>query len=79
MTIDWGKVDEKGNAINENSKSKSITLNESLLPAKWTRVSIVLETLPTSNVRISHYNSIKDHHVFRWLRAVIPQLIPEFK
>lgn len=30
---------------------------------------IVLETLPTSNVRISHYNSIKDHHVFRWLRV----------
>ncbi|HFG1893181.1 TPA: hypothetical protein ACGF3M_003352 [Vibrio cholerae] len=28
---------------------------------------IVLETLPTSNVRISHYNSIKEHHVFRWL------------
>ncbi|EIO3977834.1 hypothetical protein LQK36_001628 [Vibrio vulnificus] len=28
---------------------------------------VVLETLPTSNVRISHYNSIKAHHVFRWL------------
>ncbi len=28
---------------------------------------IVVETLPTSNVRISHYKSIKEHHVFRWL------------
>ncbi|EIZ1353381.1 hypothetical protein V4T56_003320 [Vibrio vulnificus] len=28
---------------------------------------VVLETLPTSNVRISHYNSVKEHHVFRWL------------
>lgn len=30
---------------------------------------LVLETLPTSNVRISHYKSIKEHHVFRWLRV----------
>ncbi|GAD02665.1 hypothetical protein AALB_2745 [Agarivorans albus MKT 106] len=32
-----------------------------------TEKHIVLETLPTSNVRISHYNSIKEHHLFRWL------------
>ncbi|WP_421183949.1 hypothetical protein [Aeromonas dhakensis] len=32
---------------------------------------LVLETLPTSNVRISHYESIKEHHVFRWMQ--IPQ------
>lgn len=29
--------------------------------------SIVIEVLPTSNVRISHYNSIKEHHIFRWI------------
>ncbi len=28
---------------------------------------VVVETLPTSNVRISHYKSINEHHVFRWL------------
>lgn len=28
---------------------------------------IVIETLPTSNVRISHYDSISQHHIFRWL------------
>ncbi|WDE04644.1 hypothetical protein SG34_025485 [Thalassomonas viridans] len=28
---------------------------------------IVIETLPTSNVRISHYDSITQHHIFRWL------------
>ena len=28
---------------------------------------VIIETLPTSNVRISHYNSIYQHHVFRWL------------
>lgn len=34
---------------------------------------IVVETLPTSNVRISLYKSITEHHVFRWLQ------IPERK
>lgn len=29
---------------------------------------IVLEALPTSNVRISHYKSMKEHHIFRWLQ-----------
>ena len=28
---------------------------------------IVLEVLPTSNVRISFYDTHKDHHIFRWL------------
>lgn len=29
---------------------------------------VIIETLPTSNVRISHYNSIEQHHIFRWLK-----------
>ncbi|NOH84680.1 hypothetical protein F0249_12725 [Vibrio sp. 03-59-1] len=29
---------------------------------------VVIETLPTSNVRISHYKCIEEHHVFRWLQ-----------
>ncbi|MBB4254800.1 hypothetical protein [Rhizobium sp. BK008] len=28
---------------------------------------VVIETLPTSNVRISAYDSLKEHHLFRWL------------
>lgn len=28
---------------------------------------IVIETLPTSNVRIGHYDDISDHHIFRWI------------
>lgn len=30
---------------------------------------IIIETLPTSNVRISHYNSMKEHHIFRWIQV----------
>lgn len=29
---------------------------------------VIIETLPTSNVRISHYDSIEQHHIFRWLK-----------
>jgi len=28
---------------------------------------IVIETMPTSNVRISHYNDYSEHHIWRWL------------
>ena len=30
---------------------------------------VVIETLPTSNVRISHYHSIREHHIFRWMQV----------
>ncbi|WP_342755485.1 hypothetical protein AAGQ96_10560 [Pantoea sp. MBD-2R] len=30
---------------------------------------VVIETLPTSNVRISHYSSISEHHIFRWMQV----------
>ncbi|KAA0570263.1 hypothetical protein [Azospirillum sp. Sh1] len=29
--------------------------------------NVVIETLPTSNVRISFYRTFKEHHAFRWL------------
>ncbi|WP_148044062.1 hypothetical protein [Massilia aurea] len=29
---------------------------------------IIVETLPTSNVRMTAYQNIEDHHVFRWLK-----------
>jgi outer membrane murein-binding lipoprotein Lpp len=47
-TIDWGKVDEKGSPINEQAKSKEITLNEPLLPGAWTKSSVVLDGVPAS-------------------------------
>jgi len=31
---------------------------------------IAIETMPTSNLRISFYESYKDHHIFRWLDEV---------
>lgn len=37
---------------------------------------IAIETMPTSNVRISVYNTYKEHHIFRWLGLIDK---PEYK
>ncbi|SBS31567.1 Adenosine deaminase [Marinomonas spartinae] len=33
------------------------------------RRHVVIESLPTSNVRISHYDRMEEHHLFRWLQV----------
>lgn len=33
------------------------------------RRNVIIETLPSSNVRISQYNSFCEHHSLRWMRA----------
>ncbi|MBP6862211.1 MAG: hypothetical protein KBC57_07625 [Neisseriaceae bacterium] len=50
---------------------ETITSSQQYVLSLVAKKQIILETLPTSNVRISHYHSIKEHHVFRWLQ--IPQ------
>lgn len=40
---------------------------------------LVIETLPTSNVRISQYKDHSEHHLYRWLKwKEIGKSIPEF-
>lgn len=36
--------------------------------------AVVIETLPTSNLRISFYDTLSEHHVFRWLGLAEPML-----
>ncbi|MFH6786926.1 MULTISPECIES: hypothetical protein [Methylobacterium] len=38
------------------------------------RRGVALEALPTSNVRISFYDTIAEHHLFRWLGVAGPAL-----
>jgi hypothetical protein len=33
------------------------------------KIGVIVETLPTSNVRISQYTHIREHHVFRWMKV----------
>lgn len=39
--------------------------------------NILVEVLPTSNVRISHYTATEDHHVMRWLNPDDPRPAPQ--
>ena len=51
-----------------NGISSSILINTQQYVQKLIAdKQVVIETLPTSNVRISHYDSVAKHHVFRWL------------
>jgi adenosine deaminase len=42
--------------------------------AEVARRGIALETLPTSNLRISFYREMKEHHLFRWMGLAEPPL-----
>lgn len=48
-TIDWGKVDESGSPINEQTKSKEVKFKESIRAGAWTRVSVVLDGVSASD------------------------------
>jgi hypothetical protein len=43
--------------------------------AEVNRRGIALETLPTSNLRISYYRRLDEHHLFRWLGLRGPALV----
>lgn len=44
----------------------SVELQDMLLQKLSTK-KIIIESLPTSNVRISQYKEMKEHHIFRWM------------
>lgn len=48
--IDWGSVGKTGAPNNDTAKSKEITLTKSLLPGRWTKVSLVLEGVPPAEL-----------------------------
>jgi hypothetical protein len=50
VTIEWGKVDEKGSPINEEAKSKEVTLKQSLRAGSWTRSTFVLDGVPPTEL-----------------------------
>jgi len=47
--------------------SELLAYQQSVL-SEVSRRRIIMETLPTSNVRISQYREMKEHHVFRWMK-----------
>lgn len=63
--VERSRVFERQNAAVLEASLLRI-LQERVL-AEIARRRVVLETLPTSNVRISFYKDFSEHHVFRWL------------
>ena len=54
--------------VNLNNLPKALLITaQQYVQEKISKQHVIIETLPTSNVRISHYSSIKQHHIFRWL------------
>lgn len=50
VTLDWGRVDEKGVAENETAKSKEFTFTEALRSGTWTTIPVVLDGLPPTEL-----------------------------
>lgn len=48
--IDWGAVDEKKLPINNNTRSRDISLNESLVSGSWTSSTVVLDGVPPGDL-----------------------------
>lgn len=46
VTIEWGRVDEKGNPKNDEARSREVTFNEALRAGAWTEVPVVLDGVP---------------------------------
>jgi len=45
----------------------ALTMLQSQVLSNLAASGVAIETLPTSNVRISLYNRLSEHHLFRWL------------
>lgn len=52
---------------NELFSSKQLETLQYIVLQKLASKGIVIETLPTSNIRISYYKEFKEHHVGKWL------------
>jgi hypothetical protein len=47
--------------------SSALKILQDIIHVLLHQKEIIIETLPTSNVRISFYNNYSDHHLWRWM------------
>lgn len=73
------QLGSKGRSVEEIPKDfltvEALFALQEIALAEINRRGVALETLPTSNTRISVYKDISEHHVFRWLGLTEPKLI----
>lgn len=58
MKIDYGSVDNGGNIVNENAKSRDYKMSKSLLPGSWNNVDVVLEGVRPENLGFIRINDL---------------------
>jgi hypothetical protein len=49
-TFEWGKANPKGLPDNDAAKSREVTFNESIAAGSWTKVNVVLDGVPASEL-----------------------------
>jgi hypothetical protein len=57
--LEWGSVDAKGIPKNETQKSREITFSKSLRSGSWTKISVVLERVPPSDLGFVRVRELK--------------------
>ena len=49
-TVEWGKIDEGGHPLSNQSNTKEIQFSGTIKPASWTSTSIILEDAPPTDL-----------------------------
>ena len=65
----WDRSQEHIEVPTDYFPASVLTLMQQLVTRKLVEQSIVVETLPTSNLRIGQYKEMGQHHSLRWLGA----------
>lgn len=60
-------LDELVEVETEELAAPDLAAMQDLVLGDLNQAGVVIETLPTSNVRIAPYRSLGEHHLFRWL------------
>lgn len=65
----WKKTEELIDVDAEHFSTTTYIRIQQALMSEVARRRVIIETLPSSNVRISHYHRFSEHHSLRWMRV----------
>lgn len=63
----WNRIEKPSPMLCDLFKSEVFTALQRQVLKEVKRRGVLLESMPTSNVRISYYNSYTEHHILEWL------------
>jgi hypothetical protein len=71
----WRRSNKTISVRSDFLKAKDYLLLQQSLMKKVALKGLIIETLPSSNVRISQYKHFNEHHALRWMK--VPPVTPE--